>query len=56
MAPSPKNETATVPRFIIFEASAAPAAIGIPPPTTPFAPRFPVSTSAMCIDPPRPPQ
>ena len=35
-------------------ANAAPTAIGIPAPTIAFAPRFPVSLSAMCIEPERP--
>ena len=34
--------------------SAAPTAIGIPPPTMPLAPRLPRLGSAMCIEPPRP--
>ena len=37
-------------------AKAAPAAMGIPPATIPFAPRFPVAASAICIEPPRPRQ
>ena len=43
-------------RFSGDQARAAPTAIGSPPPTMPLAPRFPVATSAICIEPPRPRQ
>ena len=33
---------------------AAPTAIGMPPPTIPFAPRLPAAKSAMCMHPPAP--
>jgi alkanesulfonate monooxygenase SsuD/methylene tetrahydromethanopterin reductase-like flavin-dependent oxidoreductase (luciferase family) len=55
-APSPKNDTATWSVPSCFAVSAAPVAIGMPPPTMPFAPRFPFEVSAMCMDPPRPRQ
>ena len=53
-APSPKKQTATwsVPRF--FAENAAPVAMPALPPTMAFAPRLPVSWSAMCIEPPLP--
>ena len=53
--PSPKNEMTTLPLFLNFSARAAPTAGGWLPPTMPVEPRlFWFSTSAMCIEPPRP--
>jgi len=43
-------------RFCILRPSPTPIAVASPPPTTPFAPRLPAVMSAMCIEPPRPPQ
>ncbi len=54
LAPSPKKQTVTSSRPRRLAASAAPTAIGRPPPTMPLAPRLPLVTSAMCIEPPRP--
>jgi len=57
LAPSPKKLTTTASFWPCSrKPNAAPAAIGMPPPTMPLAPRLPVLTSAMCIDPPRPRQ
>ena len=53
-APSPKKQTATWPVRRDFAEKAAPVAIPVEPPTIAFAPRFPCSWSAMCIDPPLP--
>ena len=53
-APSPKKHTATRPLPSSWAASAAPVAIGSPPPTMPFAPSMPIEKSAMCIEPPLP--
>ena len=55
-APSPKKATATssVPRILADRP--APATMDVLPPTMPLAPRLPVSWSAMCMDPPLPPQ
>ena len=54
LAPSPKKHTVTSSWPRRLAASAAPTAIGMPPPTMPLAPRLPRLTSAMCIEPPRP--
>ncbi len=56
VAPSPKKGTAMRGSPRILKASAAPAIIGSPPPTTAFAPMFPRCTSYRCIDPPNPPE
>ena len=53
-APSPKKQRVTSSRPASWAASAAPVASPMPPPTIPFAPRIPASTSAMCMDPPFP--
>ena len=55
-APSPKKQAATCADPRIFAESAAPVAIPALPATMALAPRFPVSGSAMCIDPPFPRQ
>ena len=55
-APSPKKQRMIWSRFCILRLSPTPTAMGMPPPTTPLAPRLPPSTSAMCIEPPRPRQ
>src|SRR5213595_2513019 len=53
-APSPKKHTATCPVFKRFAERAAPVAMPALPPTMALAPRFPVSGSAMCMEPPFP--
>ena len=55
-APSPKKHATIASCFVRRIACAAPQAIGMPAPTTPFAPSIPTAKSAMCIDPPLPPQ
>ncbi len=55
-APSPKKHMTTDDLRCLRIDSAAPTAIGMPPPTMPFAPRLPRFTSAICIEPPRPRQ
>jgi hypothetical protein len=52
--PSPVNDTPTwsVPRILADRPT--PQFIGGPPPTMPLAPSMPLSTSAMCIEPPLP--
>ncbi len=56
IAPSPKMQHTTwLSRFNLI-ACAAPAAITMFAPTTPLAPSIPTPKSAMCIDPPLPPQ
>ena len=52
--PSPKKATVTALRPCIFAVRPAPAAMGMPAPTMPFAPRIPRSRSAMCMEPPFP--
>ena len=53
-APSPKNGTATESWPLYEDASAAPTACGMPPPTMPLAPSMPMLRSLMCMLPPRP--
>ena len=53
-APSPKEHKTILPVFLYFCVRAAPGANVNPPPTTPFEPKFPESTSTICIDPPFP--
>src|SRR5437764_6930524 len=53
-APSPKKQTATPPVPSVLAVSAAPQARGKPPPTMPLAPSIPLSTSALCMEPPLP--
>ncbi len=55
-APSPVKATATLPLSASLQASAAPATGGTPPPTIPFAPSMPLEKSAICMEPPLPPQ
>ena len=55
-APSPKMQTVISPSPRSFWPCAAPAAIGMLAPTTPLAPSMPTEKSAMCIEPPLPPQ
>ena len=52
--PSPKKQTQTwsVPRMRMERP--APQAMQWPAPTMPFAPRMPLSRSAMCMEPPLP--
>ena len=52
--PSPKKATATRPRFLSFDVSAAPTARGTLAATTPLVPSMPLLMSAICIDPPLP--
>ena len=53
--PSPKKEMTTLPVFLYLSAMAAPTAGGMLPPTIPVEPKLlHLSTSAMCIEPPRP--
>ena len=55
-APSPEKATATLPVFLSFCVRAAPTAMGGDPPTMALAPSMPLDMSAMCIEPPLPPQ
>ncbi len=54
VAPSPKKQTVMFGDFCMRWLSADPTAMGMPPPTIPFAPRLPTEKSAMCMHPPRP--
>ena len=54
VAPSPIKDTATLSLCCILNASAAPAAIGIFPPTMAFAGGAPIEKSPVCIAPPLP--
>ncbi len=56
IAPSPKKHATISGAPRIRAECAAPTAIGRPAATTPFAPSMPTPKSAMCIEPPRPPQ
>ncbi len=53
-APSPKKQTVTWSVPFTLAVSPAPHASGGPPPTIPLAPSMPLSTSAMCMEPPLP--
>ena len=53
-APSPKKHTETIFFPSILQPNPAPTAIGIPPPTIPFAPNTPTEGSAICMEPPLP--
>ena len=55
-APSPEKATATLPVLRYFCVSAAPTAMGGEPPTMALAPSMPFFRSAMCMEPPLPPQ
>ena len=55
VAPSPKNDRATFGLPCIWNATAAPTAIGKPAPTMALAPMLPLLKSMRCIDPPTPP-
>jgi hypothetical protein len=50
-ATSPTKQTTIRSIFYITVPSAAPTAMGMPPPTTRLAPRFPAATSTMCMQP-----
>jgi hypothetical protein len=54
VAPSPKKQATISPERRSLIACAAPVAITMLAPTTPFAPSMPTEKSAMCIDPPLP--
>ena len=56
IAPSPKKLTAIASTPRSLSDCAAPIAIGMPAATTPLAPSMPTEKSAMCIEPPLPPQ
>ena len=49
-----RSRSSTAPVPCTFAVSAAPQASGMPPPTMPFAPSMPLTTSATCIEPPLP--
>ena len=56
IAPSPKMQQTTFSSRLSLIACAAPAAMTMLAATTPFAPSMPTPKSAMCIEPPLPPQ